>query len=162
MPSRYTWSLLKQPVRMRISPYPKATLGFAPAWASPDPTAPTWLGGIHLSSLGPDAVLPTYSLVLHILRQILEELAEGHVCSLVNGVVEQGRTPQERLLSEQHTVQAGQALLGGVSWPQPVLQSAFGAVPRLPGIVHTAQVVGACREDGAAAERTPRTSGRDS
>lgn len=93
--------------------------------------------------------------------QILEELAEGHARGLVNGVVEQGRPPQEGLLSKQHTVQAGQALLSGVGWPEPILQSAFSAVPRLSGIVHTTQVVSACGEDEEVAELTPRTSSGD-
>lgn len=129
---------------------------------SPDPTVPTWLGGIRLSSLGTDTVLPAYILVLHVLRQILKELAEGHVCRLMDGVIQQGRAPQEWLLSKQHTMQAGQALLSGVGWPKAVLQSAFSVVPWLPRIIHTTQVVGACREDEEVVELTPRSSSRDS
>lgn len=75
---------------------------------------------------------------------------------LVNGVVEQGCTPQEWLLSKQHTMQAGQALLGGIGWPEPILQSAFSAVPWLLRIIHTTQVVGACGEDEEVTELTPR------
>lgn len=127
-----------------------------------DSAAPTWLGGIRLSSLGTDAVLPAYILILHILCQILEELAEGHVCSLVDSVIQQGCTPQERLLPKQHTMQAGQALLSGVGRPKPILESAFSAVPRLSRIVHTTQIVGACRKDEEGAELTPRKSSRDS
>lgn len=66
---------------------------------------------------------------------------------LVDGVVEQGGAPQEWLLSKQHTMQASQALLSRVGWLKAVLQSAFSAVPRLPRIIHTTQVVGACREE---------------
>lgn len=163
MPSRYTWSLLKQPVRTIT----KSILTQNPPFTlpqlepSPDPTVPTWLGGIRLSSLGTDTVLPAYILVLHVLCQILKELAEGHVRRLVDGVVQQGGTPQEWLLSEQHTMQAGQALLSGVGWPKAVLQSAFSAVPWLPRIIHTTQVVGACRDEEVV-ELTPRTSSGDS
>lgn len=71
---------------------------------------------------------------------------------LVDGIVEQGGTPQERLLSKQHTMQAGQALLSGIGWPKAVLLSAFSTVPWLSRIIHTTQVVGACREDGEVAE----------
>lgn len=76
----------------------------------------------------------------------------------VDGVVEQRGAPQEGLLAEQHTVQAGQALLGGVRWPQPILQPALGAVPRLPRVVHAPQVVGTCGvgEEEAALGRTSK------
>lgn len=156
MPSRYTWSLLKHPVRTITNrALPKSQPSPCPSWSiPPDSTVPTWLGGIRLSSLGTDTVLPAHTFVLHVLRQILEELAEGHVRRLVDGVVQQGGAPQEWLLSKQHTMQARQALLRGVGWLKAVLQSAFSAVPWLPRIIHTTQVVGACREDEEVAENS--------
>lgn len=64
----------------------------------------------------------------------------------MDGVVQKGSAPQEGLLAEQHAVQAGQAFLCGVRWPQPVLQPALRAMPRLPRVVHAPQVVSAYGE----------------
>lgn len=44
----------------------------------------------------------------------MEELGEGHVAGLVDGVVEQGGAPQCGVFPEQDAVDAGQAFLCGV------------------------------------------------
>lgn len=142
--------------------------------ASPPPTpqsrtrprwAPTRPRGVSLAALGAHAVLPAHVRVLHVARQVLEELAEGHARGTVDGVVEQRGAPQEGLLAEEHAVQAGQALLGGVRGPQPVLQPALGAVPRLLGVVHAPKVMSSYGEsEGEAvlgrASRRPSCSAR--
>lgn len=113
--------------------------------ASPTGPVPTGQRGVSLAALGAHTVLPAHVGVLHVARQVLEELAKGHARGTMYRIVEQRRAPQEGLLAEQHAVQAGQALLCGVRWPQPVLLPALGAVPRLPRVVHAPKVVGTCR-----------------
>lgn len=48
----------------------------------------TWLCSISLASLGSDAVAPAGVGVLDEASQVVEELREGHVTGLVDGVVE--------------------------------------------------------------------------
>lgn len=51
-------------------------------------TTPTWLGGISLPPLGPDAVLPTHVGVPDEAADVAEQLAEAHVSGVVDGIVE--------------------------------------------------------------------------
>lgn len=64
----------------------------------------------------------------------------------LDGVVEQGCSPQEGLLAEQDAVQAGQAFLRGVGGLQAVLLAALRAVPGLAGVVDPPDVVGSWGE----------------
>ena len=114
--------------------------------ANPPGLVPTRQRGVSLAALGTHAVLPAHIGILHVARQVLEELAKGHAGGTMYRIVEQCRAPQEGLLAEEHTVQAGQALLRGVCWPQPVLLPALGAVPWLSCVVHAPKVVGTCGE----------------
>lgn len=56
-------------------------------------------------------------------RELVEELSEGQVRRPVDGVVEQCSTPQPGISAEQHAVDAGQTLLGGVDRLQTELLS---------------------------------------
>lgn len=80
---------------------------------------------------------------MDVLLQVLEERGEGEAAGPLNGVVEQGCTPEEGLLAEEDTVQAGQTFLCGVGRLQAVLLAALRAVPGLAGVVHPTDVVGA-------------------
>lgn len=71
----------------------------------------------------------------------MEELREGHVRRLVDGVVEQGSTPQPGVSVEQHAVDAGQALLGGIDRLQAKLLPLGWAVPRLLTVIDAAEIV---------------------
>lgn len=71
----------------------------------------------------------------------MEELSEGHVRRLVDGVVEQGGAPQPRVSAEQHAVDAGQALLGGVDRLQAELLPPVSAAPRLLAVIDAAEIV---------------------
>lgn len=103
----------------------------------------TRLRGVHLAPLGSQAVLPADIRVLDEAADVAEELAEAHTSSVVHGVVEQRRAPQVRLFPQQHAVQAGQALLGGIGWLQAKLLPAFRRGPGLQVVVHPSQVVSA-------------------
>ena len=114
--------------------------------ANPQGLVPTGQRGVSLAALGAHTVFPAHIGILHVACQVLEELTKGHARCTMYRIVEQRRAPQEGLLAEQDAVQAGQALLRGVCWPQPVLLPALGAVPRLPRVVHAPKVVGTCGE----------------
>lgn len=101
----------------------------------------TWQCRVALASLGSDAVVPAGIRVLHKASQVVEELSEGHVAGLVDGVVEQGGTPQRGVPPEQHTVDAGQTLLRGVGGPQVVLPAPVAVAPRLVAVVEAAEVM---------------------
>lgn len=73
--------------------------------------------------------------------KLVEELSEGHMCRLVDGVVEQGSTPQCRVSVEQHAVDAGQAFLGGVDRLQSELFPHGSAAPWLQVVIGAAEVV---------------------
>lgn len=73
--------------------------------------------------------------------ELLKELCEGHVRRLVDGVVEQGGTPQPGVSAEQHAVDAGQALLGGVDRLQAELLPPGSAAPWLLAVINTAEIV---------------------
>ena len=101
----------------------------------------TWLGGVRLAPLGPDAVVPARAGVLDEAAQVAEELGEGHGAGLVDGVVEQGSAPQRGVLPVQHAVDAGQALLRGVQGLQAELLPAQAGAPGLLAVVDPPEVV---------------------
>lgn len=101
----------------------------------------TWLCCIGLASLGSDTVVPAGVGVLDEASQIVEELREGHVAGLVDGVVEQGSTPQCRIFPEQDTMNAGQTLLCRVQRLQVVLLPAHAAAPWLVAVVNATEIM---------------------
>lgn len=101
----------------------------------------TWLCCIDLASLGSDTIVPAGVGVLDETSQIMEELREGHVASLVDSVIEQGGTPQCGVFPEQDTMDAGQALLCWVQRLQVVLLSAHTATPRLVTVVDATEIM---------------------
>lgn len=101
----------------------------------------TWLCGVSLASLGSDTVVPSGVGVLDKASQIVEELREGHVAGLIDGVVEEGRAPQGGVFPEQDAVDAGQALLCGVQGLQVVLLPAHAAAPRLVAVVEASEIM---------------------
>lgn len=74
----------------------------------------TWLCCVSLASLSSNTVIPASVGVLNESSQTVEQLREGHVAGLVDGVVEQGSAPQCGIFSEQDAVNAGQTLLCGI------------------------------------------------
>ena len=108
----------------------------------------TWLGSVRLAPLGTQAVLPTHCWVLDKAGDMNKELAEAHISCVVHCVVQQGRTPQVRLLPQQHTVQARQALLRGIGWLEAILLSTHRGAPGLTIVVHATHVVCAYTEKG--------------
>lgn len=101
----------------------------------------TWLCCIGLASLGSDTVVPSGVGVLDETSQIVEELSEGHVAGLVDGVVEQGGAPQCGIFPEQDTVDAGQALLCGVQRLQVVFLPTHTAAPWLVAVVDATEIM---------------------
>lgn len=101
----------------------------------------TWQCRVALAPLGSDAVVPAGVGVLDEAAQVVEELGEGHVAGLVDGVVEQGGPPQRGVPPEQHAVDAGQALLRGVGGLQVVLPAPVAVAPRLVAVVEAAEVM---------------------
>lgn len=97
--------------------------------------------GVRLPPLGAQTVLPADVGVVDEAGDVAEELAEAHAAGVVHGVVEQGGAPQVRLFPQQHAVQAGQALFGGVGRFQAQLLPALGGGPRLQVVVYSSQVV---------------------
>lgn len=101
----------------------------------------TWQCCVALASLGSDAVVPAGVGVLDEAPQVVEELSEGHVAGLVDGVVEQGGPPERGVPPEQHAVDAGQTLLRGVGGLQVVLPAPIAVAPRLVAVVEAAEVM---------------------
>lgn len=101
----------------------------------------TWPRRVALASLGPDAVVPAGVGILDEAAQVVEELGEGHVAGLVDGVVEQGGPPQTGVLPQQDAVDAGQPLLCGVQRLQAVLPPALAPAPRLLAVVNAPEVM---------------------
>lgn len=101
----------------------------------------TWLCCISLSSLGSDTIVPAGVGVLDEASQVVEELREGHVAGLVDGIVEQGSAPQSGVFPEQDTVDAGQALLCGVQGFKVVLLPAHATAPWLMVVVDTTEIM---------------------
>lgn len=101
----------------------------------------TWQRRVALASLGSDAVVPAGVGVIDEASQVVEELSEGHVAGLVDGVVEQGGPPQGGVSPKQHAVDAGQTLLRGVGGLQVVLPAPVAAAPRLVAVVEAAEVM---------------------
>lgn len=91
-----------------------------------------------MSPFGTEAVLPAYSRVLHEASDIAEQLAETHIGRMIHGVVEEGSSPQEGLLPQQHAVNAGQSLLCRIGWLQSKLFPSDGSGPRLHAVIHAA------------------------
>lgn len=104
----------------------------------------TWLCCVGLASLGSDTVVPAGIGILDEAPQVMEELGEGQLAGLVDGVVEQGGAPQCRVFPEQNAVDAGQALLGGVQGLQVVLLPAHAGAPWLMAVIDAAEVMCAC------------------
>lgn len=107
----------------------------------------TWQCRVGLASLGSDAIVPAGVGVLHEASQILKELREGHLASLVDSVVEQSGTPQSRVLSEQDTMDAGQTLFRGVQRLQVVLLPAVAVAPGLVAVVDPTEIMCTCRQE---------------
>lgn len=105
----------------------------------------TWLRCISLASLGSDTVVPAGDGVLDEAFQVVEQLREGHLAGLVDGVVQQGSTPKGRVFPEQDTMDAGEALFCGVWGLQIVLLSAYIAAPWLVAVVDTTEIMRAWR-----------------
>lgn len=105
------------------------------------PNIVTWLCSVSLASLGSDTVVPAGVGVLDKAAQVVEELNEGHVAGLVDGVVEQGSTPQSGVFPKQDTVDACQTLFCGVQGLQVVLPPAHAAAPRLVAIVDASEIM---------------------
>lgn len=105
----------------------------------------TWLRRVALASLGSDAVVPTGVGVLDEAAQVAEELAEGHVAGLVDGVVEQSGAPQGGVFPQEDAVDAGQALLRGVERLQAQPPPALAPAPRLVAVVDAPEVMGPFR-----------------
>lgn len=152
IPSRYTWSLLKQPAKPHqgFTERPRRRAGVqleTPLQGAQSPggqvCALTWLRRVALASLGSDAVVPAGVGVLDEAAQAAEELAEGHEAGLVDGVVEQSGAPQGGVFPEEDAVDAGQTLLCGVEGLQAELPPALAPAPRLLAVVNAPEIVGA-------------------
>lgn len=107
----------------------------------------TWQSRVGLSSFGSDTIVPSRVGVVDESTQVVKQLWEGHAAGLVDGVVEQGGTPQGGVLAEEHAVDAGQTLLSGVDGPQTVFLPAAAAAPRLMTVVDAAEVVRTWEKD---------------
>lgn len=101
----------------------------------------TWPRRVALASLGPDTVVPAGVGILDEAAQVVEELGEGHVAGLVDGVVEQSGAPQTGVLPQEDAVDAGQPLLCGVQRLQAVLPPALAPAPRLLAVVNAPEVM---------------------
>lgn len=104
-------------------------------------TTVTWQCRVGLAPLGSHTVVPAGVGVLDKAAQVVEELGEGHVAGLVDGVVEQSGPPQRGVPPEQHAVDAGQTLLRGVGGLQVVLPPAVAGAPRLVAVVEPAVIM---------------------
>lgn len=67
---------------------------------------PTWLWCVSPPPLGSYTVIPPGIGVLDKLPHVLEKLAEGHLTSLIDCVVEQGSPPKQRVFAEEDAVNA--------------------------------------------------------
>lgn len=101
----------------------------------------TRLWCVGLATFSSYAVVPACAGIADEVPELVEELREGHVRRLVDSVVEQSSAPQPRVSSEQHAVDAGQALLGGVDRLQTELLPRFSAAPRLLAVIDAAEIV---------------------
>lgn len=102
---------------------------------------PTWLGCISPPPLGSYAVIPPSVGVLYKSPHILEELTEGHLASLIDSIVEKGSPPQERVLSEQDTVNTRQTFFSRIDWLQTMLFTSIPIAPRLAVVVHAPKIM---------------------
>ena len=104
----------------------------------------TWPGCVTLSPLGSDAVVPPDVGVVDKLLQIQKQFFERHGRRHECGVVQQGRPPQIRTVSEQDAVQGCQTLLRRVDGTHSKVAPHTPTVPGLMPRVHAAQVVSSC------------------
>lgn len=103
----------------------------------------TWQGCVGLASLGTDAVVPACVWVLNKASQVAEELSEGRVPGLIDGIIEQRGAPQSGVLPKQNAVDAGQALLCWVQRLQVVLPPPRVVAPWLLAVVEASEVMSA-------------------
>lgn len=101
----------------------------------------TGLGCVGLSAFSPYTVIPACARIVDEVCELVKELREGHVRRLVDGVIEQGSTPQPRVSAEQHAMDAGQALFGGVDRPQAELLPLGPAAPWLLAVIDAAEIM---------------------
>lgn len=107
---------------------------------------PTWLWCVSPAPLGSYTVIPPGIGVLDKFPHVLEQLAEGHLAGLIDGVVEQGSPPEERVFAEQDAVDACQPFFCRVDWFQPMFSTSVPVAPRLAIVVKAPEIMSSWKE----------------